>query len=1200
MFNFGVKNVLPTKASSFGFGVKKDTIPSAPTGPTKPVIVTHKFSDSLGGGVYNSVKGEPNTLVNTGHSTYGGEQTKAGQQRDDIFPVGLGGVNSDKRNIRYEPLNKSGETDTDQIEKQAINDYKAGRISLPEARLQVMTAKQRQVDKLDTDPYSLNNLWNGLKDTVKKGGEFIADTGKSILQAPQRAVTSAAIEPAAAILSLAKNKDVKPEFVPKSKFEKAVFGKEPIKGMFRETTDLQKSSQDFLNKANVNKNLSAGASLIAAPLIVGSSKALDLFPIGGEKKAVEKIAASKSSEDILKIIQPLFKDRSAEEISALSKKLVDITKPEEVKNVIKEFQGFNPQAYIKEMMANRAKAESANKPGLIQKATDLYKLAKNKLVDSNAPIEDTLRAAEKNYGFNVLPTNDITHNIDRVYRAPAIAGQFAKDNGLTDVIKNVDNLDALDQYLIAKHSQDLAAKGIETGRNIEKDKQLVSALAPQYDQSAQLVNDYSKKLLYYSVDSGLISKDLAEKLKVEYPNYVPMQRVFDEFEKANQFNGGKAVASLSKQSVVQSIKGSKREIESPLNSLLAKTNDAFLQGEKNKAAQTLTSYHNLPDNPFGLRRITDQSELKSGESTLSVLRNGKKETWVANPDIVNAAKSLNVQQLNILGKIFAFPVRVAKLGITGLNPAFGGANIAKDQLTAFINSKNGINTSLNPRVFLKSLYEAVGHGDLYQEMVRNGAGGTSFDIARNQIPETVARIRSNRTIGSKIAYTVKHPSELLRAVEDVFSRSEELTRIQQYAGTKDALLKKGMGEANAMIEASKAARENTANFARRGEWGQVLNSAFLYLNAGIQGSRSLIRSFSRKPAETSTKIIASVFTPVAMATLWNLSDPERSKAYQDIPDWEKDNNLIYIPPNPTQDKGGKWNVIKIPLPQEVNNLSSIVRKSIEQSKGVNKVKFQDIADSLVGTVSPVAPNSGSILSAATPQIVKPSIEYAVNKNLFTGSPTVPMGLDKLSPELQYKDNTSGTIIKLSKMTGLSPLKAEAWIKSTFGGLGSNILNQVDKAMAEAGQIPKDQIGGQGFLESIKARFNKATGGQNERNANSALAQDMQKVTDQNYLDKKAFQPTYDKIQQLVKDGNKEEAQKILNGLSDKDYSLYKKLKTADKTKETKGTKSDIYPTFQKIQDLISSGNTEEAQSLVDAMSDEEYKAYKSLKKTFKD
>ena len=882
---------------------------------------------------------------------------------------------------------------------------------------------------------------------------------------------------------------------------------------------------------------------------------LSLIPIIPELRGVKlgaktlvKIAEEAQPLKIFEILKKEIPNITDDMATNLSGILKDITETKKIQPIVNKFLSgaTETEKYVAEQITKRATAQKAESPGIIGGIKNLYNETKVKLVDFAAPIEDTLRTATKKSKITILPEADITNQIDRVLRSPTIAGQFARDNGLENVIKKVDNLDNLDQYLIAKHSQTLAEKGIATGRDLVKDSKLIQDFAPQYEETAKVVNQYSQKLLDYSVESGLVSKDLAAQLKTLYPYYVPMNRVFNELEKAGG-QGSKAIASLSKQTVVQKIVGSEREVESPLNSLLAKTADAFKQGEKNKAARMLASYEKLPDNPFQLRELTGG---ESAPHTISFLDNGIKRVFETTQDIANAAKALNAQQLNILGKIFALPVRIAKVGITGINLPFIASNIAKDQVTAIINSKNALKTSIaNPAVFIKALFEAVGHGKLYDEMAREGALGTSFDIARNQVPLTLERIRAGKSIGSKILYTVKHPSELLRAVENIVGRSEEFTRIQQYAGTKGAELTKGMSEEQAKIIAARAARENTVNFARRGEWGQVLNSAFLYLNASIQGTRTFVRNLSQRPIATASKIALTVFTPIAAATAWNLSDEKRKAAYDDIAEYEKQNNIIIIPPNPTKEDG-TWNIIKIPLSQEINNLAGMARRPIEQAYGLDPVSVKDIASAFVGTISPINPATGSMASSLTPQAIRPSIEALTNTNLFTGIPQVPQSLEKLSPELQAKDWTSGTARKIGGMANLSPLKIEAFIKGTLGGVGAQFLNVSDRILAGLDIIPKDQIGGQDTIKAIIARFAKARGGHADDKSNTNLENILQKQADESFRIKQEAEILYAELKNTPKDKLPDEVNKI-NSIQKNNPQLYNKLKDVI-TSEQKG------------------------------------------------
>lgn len=856
---------------------------------------------------------------------------------------------------------------------------------------------------------------------------------------------------------------------------------------------------------------------------------------------------------------------------------------------------FDPNSYVQEKISDAKKAGELELTKL-EKIKKLSAESKSKLVDFTAPIEDTLYRSLRENKIKLKPSEDIHNQIDRVLRTPTLAGQFVKDTGFDKVIREVDNLDNLDQYLIAKHAIELDKLGIETGRDLEKDAKLIDSFKNKYESYAQKVINYSHYILDYAVSSGLISPELRSKLIETYPNYVPFNRIFNEVEQNKLGYGGKSVASLSRQNIIQKIEGSKRQIESPIGSLLAKTADVFKQGEKNKAARILASYKDLPGNPFELEEITSQRPLLTGEESISYLDNGIKKTFAVNPDVARAAKALDVQKLNILGQIFAFPTRIARLGITSLNIPFVVSNILKDQITAFINSNNSLATSvLNPKVVFKTLLEISKHGDLYQEIARSGGSGTSYDISRNQISPTIKKIRAGRSIFSRIKYTATNPLELIRVLEDVIGISEQFTRTKQYIGTKKALIKKGYSEAEARIGAARAYNEDTVNFARRGEWGQVLNSAFLYLNAGIQGTRNLLRNLKNKPGRTAVKIGISAIFPVILATIYNLNDEDSKNVYDDIPEWEKQNNIIIIPPGTKLNKKGKYNVIKIPVSQEINNLTNLARKYIESLYGSEKIAFKDVASSLFGTITPFSLNIRETASQLIPQALKPTIEGLANTDLYTGNNIVSKYMVNVPVDQQVYENTSGTARKIGAVIGVSPLQVEHFLKSTFGEVALQIENASDKILNAMGYIPSSQIGGRGIIEGTLRRFATASAGainqENKDELNAALGEISGKLDQA----EQKFKPTYEKIVSLFDEGKDDEAQKIINDLSDSQYTIYKSLKKADDTKKTNQAKIEVYPKYTKWKQLIDSGNESEAQKILDDMTDDEYKAFKSVR-----
>jgi len=113
----------------------------------------------------------------------------------------------------------------------------------------------------------------------------------------------------------------------------------------------------------------------------------------------------------------------------------------------------------------------------------------------------------------------------------------------------------------------------------------------------------------------------------------------------------------------------------------------------------------------------------------------------------------------------------------------------------------------------------------------------------------------------------------------------------------------------------------------------------------------------------------------------------------------------------------------------------------------------------------------------------------------------------------------------------------------------------------------------------KEQFNKAI--KEEQDEKTKIKQDVQ--------------PVYDNVQQLLLEGRKDDAQKIVDSLTDEQYEAYKSIKSSDKSKQTIEMEAKVFPIYQKVQELLSSGNEQEAKDIVNGLTNEEYKAYKLIK-----
>jgi hypothetical protein len=749
---------------------------------------------------------------------------------------------------------------------------------------------------------------------------------------------------------------------------------------------------------------------------------------------------------------------------------------------------------------------------------------KEKLVDSFSPIADAITAAEKTGRFKLLVGKDPRFLRDRVLGAVDIANQSLKKD-LEPILKRVgaNNIDEFDRYLAARLERDLAKQGFKTAIDPAEAGITVDRLAPKYEPAAQQVTNYTQKVLRYVRDGGLISNDLYNILVRKYPRYVPLNRVFDDLiETGTTSLNRKAIASLSQQSVVLGRKGSEREIMSPLSNIIDKTHIAVNQVERNRVAQSIVNLKNLPQfretiRPVGLAR---------GKNTISTFIDGRKQFFEVPPEFEVAAKNLNKQQMNVLIRAMAVPLRLARLGFTGVNLPFVATNFVRDQLFTILTSPRAAKTSAaNPYNWTKALYDTVKGGGLYDDFLAAGGGwSTFFQQGRLQGRNSLKDILRGR--GERVARTITNPSKWLETIEDLVSRfGEQPTRVQQFGGTLEALGARGLrveplaapGRAQAI--AAQAGRRNSTDFGVRGAYGDVLNSVFIYLNAGIQGARTAVRAVQTNPAGTGAKIAATLFAPVTAVTLWNVATPERKAAYEDIPEWERANNLIILPPVPQKDEEGHFiGAVKVPLPFNFSALTIPVRKGIEHIANVDQVKVRDALAVFLGFASPIDVDTDdplrSVVSRFIPTAIQPFAEAEANIKFFTGTPIVPRAKEDLPPEMQTRFDTSAFITRVGQLLNFSPAKLQNFVQSFSGGVGLQVLNAIDRGMVASGLAEPEEVGGRSILADLERRFAKVGVGRKRELAFKEVEPFKQKAAARSFQEKEAAENIFAELKEL--------------------------------------------------------------------------------------
>jgi len=139
------------------------------TKPIEETVQRKTLPTFLGGGSYNSVKGQPNKLVNTPGKSQDALPASKDTERHHIVPDSLGGLSEGYNLI---PLSDKEHKKVTTVGSRALNDYNAGKISLAEARLKTQTELQTILAEREGISTSvLKNYPKALLDTAKNGAK---------------------------------------------------------------------------------------------------------------------------------------------------------------------------------------------------------------------------------------------------------------------------------------------------------------------------------------------------------------------------------------------------------------------------------------------------------------------------------------------------------------------------------------------------------------------------------------------------------------------------------------------------------------------------------------------------------------------------------------------------------------------------------------------------------------------------------------------------------------------------------------------------------------------------------------------------------------------------------------------------------------------------------------------------------------------
>ena len=285
----------------------------------------------------------------------------------------------------------------------------------------------------------------------------------------------------------------------------------------------------------------------------------------------------------------------------------------------------------------------------------------------------------------------------------------------------------------------------------------------------------------------------------------------------------------------------------------------------------------------------------------------------------------------------------------------------------------------------------------------------NFKKRRKAIGDFVENVNSSVENGVRFASFVK--------ARDTFMASMTNER-QKELGRKLNAQEITVIEKAAIAKASTLAKNLTINFNRRGQQGVLLNSLYLFFNAGVQGTANFMRGFvGPNPSRVKQSVGAAMVGFGALISLLNESasdeDENGESFYANIPDYEKERNMIFMKSifDPDAEPGEYW---KVPLPYGYNVFhvfGTVVHETLTGTKDIGEGTSM-MTGTIIGSFVPISIGTQAVglATAAVPSALRPVAELATNRN-FWGSEiykkNFPAGVQLPASQLSFRTTPEG-------------------------------------------------------------------------------------------------------------------------------------------------------------------------------------------------
>ena len=437
---------------------------------------------------------------------------------------------------------------------------------------------------------------------------------------------------------------------------------------------------------------------------------------------------------------------------------------------------------------------------------------------------------------------------------------------------------------------------------------------------------------------------------------------------------------------------------------------------------------------------------------------------------------------------------------------------------------------------------------LYKQVMEQVNGGQTspqmLDNAKNQIDNIV---------------------EKFDKVDDLMNgRRETYLRNRVYANNLSRALKQGYTLEQARSYANFAMNNATTNFTRQLYHLQAIGDSTPYFKAAINGTKSFWRMWSLDPVGVSGRMMGGLILPTIFLTGASLGDPDNYELYKNIPEYQKDENLIFV-----VDK----QVITIPIPQEIANIVSPFRQFVETLYGADQNSFWELMMNDVLGFSPIDLTAFSTVDMDK-MTQDPTIKDRVSRGfarVFSQVAPVPIksgymlvtgtdpytGKNLYDPSYSYWDDATNSVQTMDYNQNAfakwvasiwgnesSPAVLEKVVSGLFGSTGSNALGELT-TLLEKGPEAGLSVLGADLTEQITKPYSAEVYNQADsvwKRAVRALTAEKEQLTSS-----KEFQAVYSELAQATDEDKRKKlnatGQDLINEYQSKVINTVKRLES---------------------------------------------------------